>query len=52
MYIHCLKIVNQIYVCVNGPLAQSVQRGANKGKVVSSKHIPIRSPFLCGGLSF
>ena len=30
------------YVCINGPLAQSAERGANKGKVMcSSKEVKI-----------
>ena len=37
--------------CINGPLAQSVERGANNAKVMSSRLIRTRFPFLYGLLS-
>ena len=33
MYTHCLKNVHLEYVCINGPLAQSVERGSNNASV-------------------
>ena len=33
-YINCVKTVNLEYVCVNGKLAQSAERGANNAKVI------------------
>ena len=44
-YIHCLKIINLEYVCINGLVAQSVERGANNYMVVCSRLIRTRFYF-------
>ena len=46
-YIHCSKNINLEYVCISGPLAQSVECRANNTKVVCSTLIRTRFQFLC-----
>ena len=50
-YINCLKNVNLEYICINGPLAQLVERGANNTYIISSRLTQSRFHFLCGLLS-
>ena len=33
-YINCVNTVNMEYVCINGKLAQSAERGVNNAKVI------------------
>ena len=47
-YIHCLNIINLEYVCINGLVAQSVERGTNNGMVLCSRLIRTRFHFLFG----
>ena len=50
-YIHFLNIINLEYVYVNALVAQSVERGTNKGMVLCSRLIRTRFHFLFGLLS-
>ena len=45
------KNVNLEYVSINGPLAQSVERGANNVNITSAKLIRNSFHFLCGLIS-
>ena len=45
-YVNCLQIVNLEYVCISGPLAQSVERGDNIGDDTSSRLIRTKFQFL------
>ena len=44
-YIQCLKIINLEFVCINGLVAQSVERGASNSMVMCSKLIRTSFPF-------
>ena len=46
-----LKCYFRVHVIANGPLAQSVERGANNGKVACSRLVQTRFHFLFGLLS-